>query len=213
MRISISIMADSRRAEMVGQLVEQLPTALVTWDRYKDRWDTGRRAMLAYEPTADWHLVVQDDAVLCGRFVESVEAALAAVKHGPVAFYLGRTDSAGFSTVQATKLARRNGYCWINGPGPMWGVAIAVRPYDIPAMIAWGDEHSEIPNYDIRLARYFASVKRSCLYSVPSLVDHRVGPSNPSLIDGRGSSLGRTAVHFAGPTGQRTWNTKIIPRL
>lgn len=187
-------MAHPARAAFVDELLPRLPGASVVWDETGDRWDTGRRSMLAFDPAALFHLVVQDDALLCPDFLEIASEQLAGlgVLPGPVAFYAGRTNPRLRLLMQhAANLCQQ----WVRYPGPYWGVAVAVRTADIPDMIRWGDEQYDIPNYDRRMARYFERDRGLlCYYSAPSLVQHRTH-GNPSLIEGRGWR-GRSAAWY-----------------
>jgi hypothetical protein len=208
--LSVVVMAHPERGELARRLSRTLGGARVVWDRYGDRWDTGRRAMLAFEEESDWHLVVQDDAILCLGFLDQVRKALEHGGDGPVAFYMGRTGRMeGVSPMEAVAKARTLGRPWIEGPGPRWGVAVAVRPRDIPAMVEHGDR-LDLENYDLRMADYFSSVGRRCRYSVPSLVDHRVGPSNPSLVPGRVNVAGRTAQWFQKGGRNEPWTGEVV---
>lgn len=187
-------MAHPARAAMVDILCHKLPPATkVIWDLKNDRWDTGRRAMYAYNPKSRWHLVIQDDAILCDDFVHHATEALSCVPDGPVSFYIGRSGQ--HRSLSATHLnrARAQGLCWLKWDGPWWGVAIAVDTTEIGAMIAWGNKRHDILNYDRRLAAYFMTIGRKCWYSIPSLVDHQSGEDNPSLIPGR-TGVGRRAI-------------------
>lgn len=212
MRVSFSVMAHPSRSAMVDDLVGQLPVSTtVVYDEIGDRWDTGRRSMLALDPLADWGVVIQDDAILCHDFTNQVRAALASVPDGPVAFYLSRTGKNQHLNREALTKARARGECWVRWSGPWWGVAVAMRPLDIAPMLEWCDGRPDIPNYDRRMARYFESIGRACWYSIPSLVDHRHGPENPSLIEGR-SSVGRHALWFEERHSRRWTNrTALLP--
>ena len=193
--ISYAIMAHPKRRHFVGLLKRELPDATVVWDKTNDRWDTGRRSMLAYEPEAEWHVVVQDDAILCRGFTGQVERALEELDQGPAAFYMGQTGRFGGISVRGMmEQAREEDQRWIVASGPRWGPAVAVQTTDIPAMVEHGDNAEKINNYDLRMESYFQSIGRQCHYSVPSLVDHRVGLRNPSLIKGRGQGRRRTAA-------------------
>jgi hypothetical protein len=210
MIVSIAIMAHPNRARYVPGLQGGLPGAVVVWDEKNERWDTGRRSMLAFDPTADWHLVVQDDSILCWDFIGQVHKALVEVSEGPVAFYCGRAGKFGSrSSMDVMRMASRKGQHFFQAPGPYWGPAVAVMTQDILPMIEWCDQRGDIPNYDRRMSRYFYSLDRLCWYSVPCLVNHRIGPENPSLIAGRGSSPGRTAALWT-PNGRREW-TRAVP--
>lgn len=205
MKVSIAIMAHPRRHRFVAALEKMLPSAVVVWDEKNNRWDTGRRSMLAFDPEAEWHIVVQDDALLCDGFLVQVHSALAEVVDGPVSFYCGKVGKFGErSTVNVFTEASRRGDHFLKAPGPWWGPAVAVRTQDIPSMIEWCDPRDDVPNYDRRMSRYFDSIGRICWYSIPCLVEHRVGADNPSLVAGRGCSPGRTAVIWKS-AGRREW--------
>lgn len=218
-KVSLAVMAHPKRAAFVEELLPALPGATVVWDQHDDRWETGRRSMLAHDVDADWHLVVQDDAILCGEFVPGVTKALAAVGDHPVAFYMGRIRPHAETVVRLAQAAIAARRAWIAARGPWWGVAIALRTHHIEPMLAWCDKATTIPNYDRRIAAYFEKQRIRCWYSVPSLVDHRIA-GNPSLVPDRSNSPARTAYQFIGdesplaidwtrtpdtPADQHTW--------
>lgn len=209
---SVAIMAHPSRERHIPGLLEKLPGAEVVWDERSSRWDTGRRSMLAFDPSKEWHVVVQDDAIPCFRFMDEVSFALRVAGSGPVAFYMGRTSLGGVPTMRLVNRARRRRFCWVRAEGPKWGPAVAVRTKEIPAMIEWGDENEELTEqYDLRMMHYFRSMGRRCAYSVPSLVQHRIGPDNPSLIEGRGATRGRQAAYYvARPAMLTRWNPRSI---
>jgi hypothetical protein len=82
-------------------------------------------------------------------------------------------------------------------------------------MVQSCDEHPEIANYDRRLAHYFEKEGIDCWYSVPSLVDHRVGPQNPSLVPGRSAAAGRVAFAYIGDVSPLDidWSTPPLVEL
>lgn len=211
--VSTAIMAHPERARFIPDLLKQMPGETeVVWDRENDRWDTGRRALLSYDPDADWHLVVQDDAILCRDFMAGVVYALTPLQELtegiPVSFYTGKTRPYGEAIRRAVIEAQRMERNWLALRGPLWGVAVALPTPVIDEMVETCDEY-EIPNYDMRMAEWFHDRGKPCFYSVPSLVDHRVGEANPSLVPDRGASPARTAHMFLGdedPTAIDWWS-------
>lgn len=199
-RVSFALMCHPKREEFVPGLLEQLPDAEVVWDQKNNRWDTGRRSMLAYDPDADWHVVVQDDAILCPGFREAAHNALACCPAGPVSFYTGKTRPYAEQVKRAVREAISRDYRWIAMRGPLWGPAVAIPVSLIDNMVeACDDIH--VANYDIRMSEYFHNNGYQCWYSIPSLVNHRVGRDNPSLVPGRSSVKSRTAYEFVGNRG------------
>lgn len=211
-KLSVAVMAHKRRKHFVAAMTEQLEDPTVVWDSQNDRWDTGRRSMLAYDNGATWHLVVQDDALLCKDFLAGVRAALSCVgPERPVSFYTGKVRPHGPAIAQAVEKARGIGTPWLAMDGPLWGPSIAVPVQMIDQMVAQCDRMN-IENYDLRIARHFMGLGIDCWYSLPSLVDHRTGAHNPSLVQGRSSDAARTAHTFIGGQSplQINWNTAAL---
>lgn len=203
-KLSAAIMAHRARERhmpyLLSKLGEETP---IVWDEKSDRWDTGRRSMLAYNPEATHHVVVQDDALVCEDFIAGATKALAAVPSDyPVAFYTGRVRPSRELVQRLVNKAKNAHSTWIEWDGPMWGVAVAIPTHQIQPMIEWCDRPAQhnILNYDLRMARYFMSRRIPCWYSYPSLVSHRTGDGEPSLVVGRGNSDSRVAHTFIGET-------------
>lgn len=215
MNLSISIMAHPKREHLVDVLTDRLPPETsIIWDERNDRWHTGKRAMLAYGPDADWHMVVQDDAILCRHFVEGVELALGNCPDVPVSFYSGKTQPNAAEVKRAVEQAIAKDRPFFSMQGPLWGVAIAIPTVLIDEMVREAD-HYVTPNYDMRLTEYFRERGIDCWYTIPSLVNHRVGKSNPSLVHNRSSSDKRTAHAWIGRKDPRKvkWGNGCLPWL
>src|SRR5690606_41454083 len=91
-------MAHPARADHVAELKASLDRDVhVAWatnaepsKRPEDRWRTGRLAWEMHDTEADYHLVIQDDAVVAGRLLDSVERKLNHVPgDGPISLYPG----------------------------------------------------------------------------------------------------------------------------
>lgn len=187
-------MAHPKRKRWIPDLQKKLDTTpRVIWDEINDRWDTGRRSLLAYDPDATHHLVIQDDALPCRDLVAGLESMAAITKHRPVCAYMGRNPRyrVGIETAQ------RNGCRFIETSGPWWGVAILLPVEHIKPIVAYGDKRTDIENYDRRIGLWYARQGLSCLYTLPSLVEHRHGGQNPSLISHR-TGTRRKAWSFVG---------------
>jgi hypothetical protein len=197
-KVSVAIMAHPKRALWVPELEYQLENqARVVWDQKNDRWDTGRRAMLAYEPGATHHMVVQDDAILSRDFLAGVTRAVSSIAQDvPVGLYFGAITPHPMETRRMFERARQLDARWVAHPGPWWGVAVVVPTKWIDEMIEWGDQHPQVENYDRRMARFFQSKSIPCFYTMPSLVQHRT-ENNPSLVPGR-TGKKRVAYEFIG---------------
>lgn len=191
MRLSCTIRAHPARADLVDGLLNRLGDVAVVWDDGGGSWDTGRRAWLEHDPDANWHLVLEDDAVVCRDLLPGVEKALELLPECSVAsLYLGNQGRGDLA-----RAIPYHGDAWIRGPHLIWGVAIAVPTASIADMVARCDRSSlEDKVYDARLGRYYQYYRNHwpAYFCWPSLVDHR---DVPSLLDG---NPGRYAVNFIG---------------
>lgn len=194
MKIKYVIMAHPSRTPFVEELQRKLRGAEVVWDERDDRWDTGRRSLLAGAEGSDYACVIQDDAILSRNLARNVAALAKHAGDRPVSLYLGSLGSAPpslrFLLLQADDLDRP----WVEAEGPWWGVGVLVRSTLVAELVEWCDLRDDVANYDRRIARWFESKGIRCLYTWPSLVNHRPVRENPSLIEGR--TANRQAQRF-----------------
>ena len=185
MKISVSIMAHPDRLDNVQTLQRALPRDVpVSWDDEGPAggnagrvWRNARAAWLMHRPDADWHILLQDDALLCDAFLPGMNEALRHVK-GPavVSPYLGM---GGYQTARwkpLTELADRRGAAFIRTRKLGWGVCIALPVLMIPDMIAYADTRAGVPD-DMRVAGWAERRGIDVWYTWPSLVDHLPVPS------------------------------------
>jgi hypothetical protein len=196
--LSVAIMAHPKRADWVPLLEAQVPQAKVVWDRKNDRWDTGARSLMAFDPDAEWHMVIQDDSLLPPDFYDGVKRMLEFVEPAhPTGLYYGRVRPRALDTENLVRRAQKEQASFIVHNGPWWGVGIVLPTKHIPDVVEWGTRHSNIPNYDRRISRWYADKQIPCYYTVPSLIEHRT-EHNPSLVPGR-NGQNRRAWQFVGP--------------
>lgn len=192
LNLSVAVMAHPRRRRLVDRLVERLGVGRdrVVWDRRDDMWANGVRSWQAHDETADWHLVIQDDAVVCEDLLPGLERALERVPASATAsLYLGNQPRGQRAAKAAGKYDDTS---FVRLSRLVWGVAMIAPVYTISDMIDWTRRH-DCPGYDTRVAMYYRSALGfPCWFTWPSLVDHHDGPS---LID---HSDGRRAVNFVG---------------
>lgn len=186
MKVSFSIMAHPDRAEHVHRILAAMGDVEVPIasdnegppSGNADRvWRNARAAWLLHEPDADWHVLLQDDAVLCRDFAAGMSEALRHVQ-GPavVSPYLGngRTVPTRWATLADAADAR--GAAWIRTSKLMWGVSIAIPTLLISDMIKHADTRAGVPD-DMRVAGWAEKNGIDVWYTWPSLVDHRQVPS------------------------------------
>lgn len=195
--LSVSVMAHPSRAVMVEELLTRLGyPAAVAWDEKNDEWHTARRALLAYGPAAEYHLVVQDDALLCRALWDGLTAALPHAPAGAVvSLYAGETRRGAFW--RAHTAAAGGTSSWLLTSRLWWGVA-AAYPVEILDRLVAGCDTSAVREYDRRVSTWLRRKGVAVAYTVPSLVDHADGPS---LLHHDGTAPGtraRRAPWFIG---------------
>lgn len=185
MRLSASIMAHPDRGEEVTKLVAALDRPVtVYWDSEGkpsgngDRvWRTARGGWSVADPDADWHALIQDDAVPCPDLLAGLERALAYVPPDAVVSpYLGTGRSVPIRWEALARAADTAGAPWVRSTKLMWGVCIVLPVARIPEMIEYADRRAGVPD-DMRVAGWAEKTKREVWYTWPSLVDHLTVPS------------------------------------
>lgn len=185
MKLSASIMAHPDRAPLVEELLAALDRPVpVHYDPEGkpsgngDRvWRVARAAWQLYDPAADWHLLLQDDALPAADLLAGLEQAL---EHVPadavVSPYFGQGGAAGPRWVPIGAEAQRRGASWVLSEKLMGGVAICLPTSLIPDMIERADTMARVAD-DMRVAGWAKRRHTDIWYTWPSLVDHRLVPS------------------------------------
>lgn len=157
-------MAHPRRREMVIELLQQLPDTPVSWDSDNNLWHTCKGAWELHDPTAQYHVVLQDDCIPCDDFVVRATAILTTLERGEsaVCFYVG------------DKAMPYNGVSFYNRK-IFNEVAICLPTHRITSMVAFCDHMKATTDRDIE--RYCKRNRLPVYYPQPSLVEHREGPS------------------------------------
>lgn len=206
-RLSISVMAHPAREEAADILARQVG-ARVTWDRCRDEWETGARALAAYDRFATHHIVLQDDAVPVPDFRQHAAAAIAEHPESLISFYLGKSRPPHMQRriIRATLTADEQSAAWVSSDRLLHGVGIAIPVADIDPLLEW----CRIPNlpYDDRIGAWYRMQRRPVLYTWPSLVDHADTETLVKHLDGQPRDQPRIAWRTGTPS---TWDTDVIP--
>lgn len=196
MTIAGVVMAHPKRKVWAEGLSESLGIPIV-WDRVQDRHETGLRCLEAgLNSDATHHVVIQDDAIACKDLLAGLERAVEVSQDRMVGLYVGNLTPHAVRADHAVRTAQAAGRAWLAMPGPYWGVGIVVPTVHLESLVA-SYRKSQEKNYDRRIERWATRAKIECWYTMPSLVEHRSGPENPSLVPKRTSQT-RTARWFIG---------------
>lgn len=214
MKLSGSIMAHPDRSALVDDLRSRLDRDVpVAWDDEgppsgnSDRvWRTARRGWQLADPEADFHVLIQDDALPCADFMAGLEAALEFVSADAVVCpYLGRGGAAPKRWANMAAEASRRDAHWVVSAKLMWGVAICLPVALIPAMIERADVAVGVPD-DMRVAGWIQRRRAEVWYTWPSLIDHRDGPS----ITKHRAKERRAERHHQGSALELAWTGPVV---
>lgn len=127
---------------------------------------------------ADWHVVLEDDAVPVEGFRDQLDAALAVAPANIVSLYLGGGYADDAWTSAAVDRAVRTGAHWLVTHGRVLSaVALAVRTPLVELMALELTHMYKSQAVDRALGLWARSNAHEVAYAVPSLVDHADGPS------------------------------------
>ena len=174
MKLSVAVMAHESRAHLWEPLVDSIGDAFAfVDDGTLGRWGNGRRCLLAYDPGATHHLVIQDDAVPALDLIAAIEAWLPHLPESILCLYSGRVRD-----WRRIHDARSKPPCWLQMKQIQWGVALVVPTRIIEDTVRVGDRMPRIGNYDLRLSEANLRMhKVPVLVPSPSWVDHAYAES------------------------------------
>lgn len=172
--MSISIMAHPKRKEWVEELQAQLGGVVpVSYDTGFGIIENCKRAWESHNRHARYHLVLQDDAILCRDFRKRAEAVIGHVMASsgglPISFYAGSRPYLLPRLRKAEKTKVMFGPLW-------WGVAVCLPVCHVRPMLRLYSSLSAAQD-DSRIRHYLSRVGLKVWYPIPSLVNHRKGKS------------------------------------
>lgn len=174
MKITITIMAHPRRTEQANALYKKLvqypfEKCSITWDEQNSEWHTGQRALMDHKG-GDWHVVLQDDAIINEHFFTNLVKAIENVPDR-VLFSLYTGTVRPFNDRVGAAVANAGNASWLKGYTLFWGVGIVIPTNHIEPMLEFvKDEHQD--PYDTRIGMFYFRNMLPVFYTNPSLVDH-----------------------------------------
>jgi hypothetical protein len=173
-KVGFSIMHASwggdKRKQKVTDMVKELGKVEVV-EAVKGRgvWDTARRAWAGGAPDETHRVVLQDDVILCGRFIESVLSTIEAIPAGILNYYSQHECN--------VQMAVKDSRAWYTSITPYGPAVCMPRPVALD-FVSWADRHEgrltsmAKMSDDARIEAYCKVRKSPVFISVPSLVEH-----------------------------------------
>jgi hypothetical protein len=166
MKLSISIMMHPSRLEYLPYLEKKLGINPVALDNGVGLIQNCKNAWLSHDPTADYHVVIQDDCIVCDHFRELAEMACEKANGLAVSFFYSQSK---FYNKFKKERAETGA---IIKKGLYGGLAICLPTKLITEMLEFYDKE-KYPYDDLRIGRFLLSKKINIYAPFPTLVDHR----------------------------------------
>lgn len=184
-RLSVAIMAHPSRSKNVYEMVNSLDldnrSLTVQMDDMEEGlWPNARRAWLSYDLEADYHLVLQDDLLLCEDLLIGTELAIKKLQPEPgacVSLFLG---------LKAIQYAVESGRTWVRSRIARSAQALILPTESVEDAIGWCDLNTDPLCFtdDYRISMWMLARGHAMYYAAPCLVEHLgnssslVGPVN-----------------------------------
>lgn len=159
------IMAHPKRHEMAKALSEKLGRVPIVWDMKNNLWDTCRRAWLETDPSSEYCLVLQDDAIVPDNFRELAEARLAESEDRVYSFYAGKMLGERIEKAKAEGRDHLLEHMIYNE------IALCIRGEHVEDMVKFCDDRGAQNDQQINIWAGENGIRIK--YVLPSLVDHR----------------------------------------
>ena len=179
--ISIAVVADARRGDMGAELAERVDADLISVDTQQrgctwNHCQVWRAHASSSGGSADWNVVLEDDALPVDGFCDQLADALAVAPAPIVSLYLGCGYIEDRWIDPLLVRADQVGANWLVAQGRiLHAVALAVRG-DLVGSLVDNLPRDDRP-IDRSLSRWARRQGHSVAYSNPSLVDHDDGKS------------------------------------
>ena len=215
MQISVTVMAVPARklqAEYLAAILRYYPfcDVSVTYDTnaagtHESEWANGKASLLAGVGKGDYHVVIQDDAILTPYLYENIEGAIKNCPGGKalISLYTGKARPFPVRVTEAVKKAYHA--TWLQHYLLFWGVGIIIPTDHIKPMLDFVADWSE--PYDTRIGIFYQRNRLPVYYTMPSLVDH--DDDLGTAIPGHGTKPGARVAHKLA-TGLVQWNKQVI---
>lgn len=206
MKITIAIMGHPNRINQINALEQQLVfmpfyNVDVVLDTKNIEWHTGRRALEKGIGQGDWHVVIQDDAILTPDFYQNIEQMIYALKQKTlISLYTGTSRPLGRRVKAAVEKSKDGEF--LRAYQLFWGVGIVIPTDHIEPMLEFVED-IEL-QYDNKIGEFYCRNGLPVYYCIPSLVDH---DDDLGSLLGHGQSPEPRVAHRLA-TGLVNWTNK-----
>jgi hypothetical protein len=161
-------MMHPKRLEYLPYLKSKLGDVPVALDEGVGLLENCKNAWLLHDPTADYHVVIQDDCIICNDFYNRAVAQIERANGLPVSFFYSQ------SKFYKKFKEEREQTGAITKKALYGGLAICLPTKLIPAMLKYYDT-LKIPFDDHRINLFCMENKIDIYSPFPNLIDHRQG--------------------------------------
>lgn len=193
-KLSISVMAHPSRASFFPHLQEKLGDVPFSIDQKNNLIENCKAAWRLYDPSADFHVVIQDDAIVCNNFRERAIKFITERESERIAY---RRPVCGYNFFirqeyppEKMREFEKQGY-YMEGRN-RGGVAICLPVNQIEDMLKFFDTIDNRHD-DERISQWIIARHFQMCFPIPSLVDHN--DHNPSIAGNRPAVI-RQAYKF-----------------
>ncbi len=206
------IQAHPARADLAEGLLDCLGTGEIVFDPeptgFKSPWRTYQACVRRGVELGGPFLVIQEDVLICDRFLEGVATAVAARPDNPLAFFVPAKPPA---YTNAVYRARDAGSAFAELPTGTWAPVVALAWPETLAqhLLQWIEQTRFPPAWradDEIIGRFVYEMNTPILATVPSLVEHPdtvASVMNNHRRVGDGRDPGRRAYIFIGDDPER----------
>jgi hypothetical protein len=186
MKYKIAIMAHKSREKYFLYLKKELKTELIFIDDGSlGVWGNAKRAWLAFDPDCDFHIVIQDDAIIGKDFHKRLDELL----KERICYSLYFQHKNKNKDPEFNLKIKEGGF---KHDKLHWGLGIAMPTKLIPEMLSYCDK-LDVFGDDMKIKEFLLHKGVQVEYQNPTLIDHRI--DEISLI-GNGDNKKRRSPCF-----------------
>lgn len=142
----------------------------LVFDDENNEWKNGVKSLNAHTDS-EWHIIIQDDAIIGTDFKENVESAITSLGQKTLlSFYTGTVRPFPTRVKLAVKRAEEMGASFLKCDRLLWGVCFAIPTEQIESMLDFV-KNKRLP-FDERIGYYYNRTHKPVYYTYPSLSDH-----------------------------------------